>query len=199
MSMQCFAVIGLNAEPSGRDVRQNSCDLAEPDAIRYRLTSQEPASPEAFERRRRLATRLALKGRTGRRRPTFASLRWRICCGLNVGFCGTTCGVPLAAVVSQVSGRRPSSFADCHLSLGRGWRDRWTPARRDRGCRDLGRPSDRVVPRVCAIETPTSPRCCVIDREAGGRDNLVAEALDLRSLFTISELQQSREINPARL
>jgi orotate phosphoribosyltransferase len=32
---------------------------------------------------------------------------------------------------------------------------------------------------------------CVIDREAGGRDNLAAEGLALRSLFTMSDLQQA--------
>lgn len=30
---------------------------------------------------------------------------------------------------------------------------------------------------------------CVIDREAGGRENLAAEGLDLRSIFTMSQLQ----------
>jgi orotate phosphoribosyltransferase len=39
---------------------------------------------------------------------------------------------------------------------------------------------------------------CVIDREAGGRDNLAAEGLDLPPLFTMSQLQPSRAINPAR-
>ena len=33
---------------------------------------------------------------------------------------------------------------------------------------------------------------CVIDREAGGRENLAAEGLDLRSLFTMSQLRDGR-------
>lgn len=32
---------------------------------------------------------------------------------------------------------------------------------------------------------------CVIDREAGGRENLAGESLDLRVLFTMSQLRES--------
>jgi orotate phosphoribosyltransferase len=32
---------------------------------------------------------------------------------------------------------------------------------------------------------------CVIDRQAGGRENLAREALELRALFTMSELQSA--------
>jgi orotate phosphoribosyltransferase len=39
---------------------------------------------------------------------------------------------------------------------------------------------------------------CVIDREAGGRENLAAEGLDLRALFTISQLRDGRVTDPAR-
>jgi hypothetical protein len=39
---------------------------------------------------------------------------------------------------------------------------------------------------------------CVIDREAGGRRNLGAEAPDLRSPFTIGELQRGHATDPAR-
>lgn len=37
---------------------------------------------------------------------------------------------------------------------------------------------------------------CVIDREAGGRENLATEGLDLRSLFTMSQLRQGRSTDP---
>jgi orotate phosphoribosyltransferase len=39
---------------------------------------------------------------------------------------------------------------------------------------------------------------CVIDREAGGRENLAGEGLDLRALFTMSQLRESRVTDPAR-
>jgi orotate phosphoribosyltransferase len=39
---------------------------------------------------------------------------------------------------------------------------------------------------------------CVIDREAGGRENLATEGLYLRSLFTISQLREGRATDPAR-
>jgi orotate phosphoribosyltransferase len=38
---------------------------------------------------------------------------------------------------------------------------------------------------------------CVIDREAGGRENLAAEGLDLRALFTMSQLQAGSATDPA--
>jgi hypothetical protein len=38
----------------------------------------------------------------------------------------------------------------------------------------------------------------VIDREAGGRENLASEGLDLRTLFIMSQLRQSRVTDPAR-
>lgn len=44
-------------------------------------------------------------------------------------------------------------------------------------CRDLRRRGADVVAVVC-----------VIDREAGGKANLAAEGLDLRALFTMSQL-----------
>jgi orotate phosphoribosyltransferase len=39
---------------------------------------------------------------------------------------------------------------------------------------------------------------CVIDREAGGRENLAGENLDLRALFTMSQLHVGRATDPAR-
>jgi orotate phosphoribosyltransferase len=33
---------------------------------------------------------------------------------------------------------------------------------------------------------------CVIDRESGGRENLVKEGLSFRALFTMSELKNGR-------
>jgi orotate phosphoribosyltransferase len=39
---------------------------------------------------------------------------------------------------------------------------------------------------------------CVIDREAGGRESLAAEGLDLRPLFTMSQLQQGRATDTVR-
>jgi orotate phosphoribosyltransferase len=45
---------------------------------------------------------------------------------------------------------------------------------------------------------PAGVEACVIDREAGGRENLAAEGLDLRALFTMSQLRESRATDPAR-
>ena len=47
-----------------------------------------------------------------------------------------------------------------------------------------------------AREADISAVLCVIDREAGGGENLAAEGLDLRSLFTMSQLQQGHSTDP---
>jgi orotate phosphoribosyltransferase len=39
---------------------------------------------------------------------------------------------------------------------------------------------------------------CVIDREAGGREKLAAEGLDLRALFTMGQLRAGHVSDPAR-
>ncbi|HEY5285526.1 MAG TPA: hypothetical protein VIJ50_00300 [Solirubrobacteraceae bacterium] len=41
-----------------------------------------------------------------------------------------------------------------------------------------------------ARDADISAVLCVIDREAGGRENLAAEGLDLRTLFTMSQLRE---------
>jgi orotate phosphoribosyltransferase len=112
-------------------------------------------------------------------------------------------GVPLAVVVSQVSGlptvfvrKAAKTYGTCRLAEGGEVAGRRIAIIEDvvtsggqviESCREL-RDRDADIATVL----------CVIDREAGGRDNLAAEGLDLRSLFTMSELQQSRAINPAR-
>lgn len=112
-------------------------------------------------------------------------------------------GVPLAVVVSQVSGlpvvfvrKSAKTYGTCRLAEGGEIVGRQLAVIEDvvtsggqviESCREL-RDRDADIAAVL----------CVIDREAGGRDNLAAEGLDLRSLFTMSELQQSRAINPAR-
>lgn len=56
------------------------------------------------------------------------------------------------------------------------------------------RTSARSKPERCLISyylfepDPIAAVMCVIDREAGGTENIAAEALQLRSLFAMSEL-----------
>ncbi len=111
--------------------------------------------------------------------------------------------MPLAVVLSQVSGlptvfvrKTAKTYGTCRLAEGGEVSGRRIAVIEDvvtsggqviESCREL-RDRDADIATVL----------CVIDREAGGRDNLAAEGLDLRSLFRMSELQQSRAINPAR-
>jgi orotate phosphoribosyltransferase len=112
-------------------------------------------------------------------------------------------GVPLAAVASQVSGlptvfvrKTAKTYGTCRLAEGG-----------DIASRRVAVIEDVVTSGGQAIESCRELRnreadiatvLCVIDREAGGREHLAAEGLDLRPLFTMSQLQQGRATDPAR-
>jgi orotate phosphoribosyltransferase len=113
-------------------------------------------------------------------------------------------GVPLAVVASQISGlpavfvrKTAKAYGTCRLAEGAEIAGRRIAVVEDvvtsggqviESCREL---RDRDADIAVVL--------CVIDREAGGHENLAAAGLDLRSLFTMHELKQSRAIDPARL
>jgi orotate phosphoribosyltransferase len=112
-------------------------------------------------------------------------------------------GVPLAVVASQLSGlstvfvrKAAKTYGTCRLAEGGEVAGRQIAVIEDvvtsggqviESCRELP-----------AREADISAVLCVIDREAGGRENVAAEGLALGSLFTISELQPGRATDPAR-
>lgn len=112
-------------------------------------------------------------------------------------------GVPLAVVASQGSGlptvfvrKTAKTYGTCRLAEGGEVAGRRIAVIEDvvtsggqviESCRDL---RDR--------EADIATVLCVIDREAGGRENLAAEGLGLRSLFTMSQLREGRATDPTR-
>lgn len=102
-------------------------------------------------------------------------------------------GVPLAVLGSQVSGvpalfvrKQAKAYGTCRLAEGGEVSGRRLAVFEDvvtsggqviESCREL-----RELGAEIAVVL------CVIDREAGGRDNLAKEGLTLQSLFTMSEL-----------
>jgi orotate phosphoribosyltransferase len=112
-------------------------------------------------------------------------------------------GVPLAVVASQVSGlptvfvrKTAKSYGTCRLAEGGEVAGARIAVIEDvvtsggqviESCREL---RDRGA-EIAAV-------LCVIDRQAGGRENLADEGLDLRALFTMSQLQERRATDPAR-
>lgn len=112
-------------------------------------------------------------------------------------------GVPLAVVASQVSGlptvfvrKTAKTYGTCRLAEGGEVAGARIAVIEDvvtsggqviESCREL---RDRGA-EIAAV-------LCVIDREAGGRENLADEGLDLRALFTMSQLQESRPTDSAR-
>jgi orotate phosphoribosyltransferase len=109
-------------------------------------------------------------------------------------------GVPLATVCSQASGlptlfvrKQAKSYGTCRLAEGGPVADRRLAVIEDvvtsggqviESCRQLRAEGAEIAAVLC-----------VIDREAGGAENLAAEGLQLRSLFTMSELVDAASSN----
>jgi orotate phosphoribosyltransferase len=112
-------------------------------------------------------------------------------------------GVPLAVVASQVCGlpaafvrKTAKTYGTCRLAEGGEIR-----ARRVAMIEDVVTSGGQVIEschELRAREADISVVLCVIDCEAGGRENLAADGLDLRSLFTMSQLRQGRPTDPNR-
>jgi len=103
-------------------------------------------------------------------------------------------GIPLATVASQLSGlparfvrKRAKEYGTRRLAEG-GEID----GRRLAVIEDVLTTGGQVIESCRALRAggaEVAAVLCVIDREAGGMENLAAEELELRSLFTIGELQ----------
>ncbi len=112
-------------------------------------------------------------------------------------------GVPLAVVASQVSGlptvfvrKAAKPYGTCRLAEGGE-----VGGRRIAVIEDVVTSGGQVIESCRELrsrEADIATALCVIDREAGGRENLADEGLDLRSLFTMSQLQEGRAADPAR-
>jgi orotate phosphoribosyltransferase len=111
-------------------------------------------------------------------------------------------GVPLAVVAAQVCGlpvvfvrKSAKTYGTCRLAEGGE-----IAGRRVAVIEDVVTSGGQVIESCRELrdqEAAISTVLCVIDREAGGWESLAAEGLDLRSLFTMSELQRGRATDPA--
>jgi orotate phosphoribosyltransferase len=105
-------------------------------------------------------------------------------------------GVPLATMVSQLSGlpalfvrKAPKGYGTCRLAEGGE-----VAGRRLAVIEDVVTSGGQLIESCGALRERGSDIVgvlCVIDREAGGGDNLAAHGLELRSLFTMSRLQRA--------
>jgi len=105
-------------------------------------------------------------------------------------------GVPLATIVSQVSGlptlfvrKEAKTYGTCRLAEGGEVADRRVAV-----IEDIVTSGGAVIESCSALRergADVVAVLCVIDRESGGSENLAAERLQLRSLFTMSELRQA--------
>jgi orotate phosphoribosyltransferase len=112
-------------------------------------------------------------------------------------------GVPLAVVASQVSGlpsvfvrKTAKTYGTCRLAEGGE-----VAGRRIAVIEDVVTSGGQVIESCRELrdrEADIAAVLCVIDREAGGRENLAAEGLDLRALFTMSQLRESQATDHTR-
>lgn len=110
-------------------------------------------------------------------------------------------GIPLVTAVSAITGlparfvrKQPKTYGTCRLAEG-GEVDGLRVA----VIEDVVTSGGQVVESCAALESlgATVARVvCVIDREAGGRDNLLAAGLELAALFTATELRQAVQAAP---
>ncbi|MGD1059607.1 MAG: orotate phosphoribosyltransferase [Solirubrobacteraceae bacterium] len=108
-------------------------------------------------------------------------------------------GVPLAVVASQVCGL-PTVFVRKQAKqygTGRLAEGGEVAARHVVLVEDVVTSGGQVIESCRALReagAEIAVALCVIDREAGGRDNLAGEGVELRSLFTMSELRQAAQL-----
>lgn len=103
-------------------------------------------------------------------------------------------GVPLATMVSQVSGlptlfvrKAPKDYGTRRLAEGGE-----VAGRRLAVIEDVVTSGGQLIESCAALRERGADIVavvCVIDRDAGGPDNLAAQGLELRSLFTTSQLR----------
>jgi orotate phosphoribosyltransferase len=109
-------------------------------------------------------------------------------------------GVPLASVASQISGlptlfvrKQAKDYGTRRLAEGG-----QVAGRRLVVIEDVITSGGRVIESCRQLrdeEAEIVAVLCVIDREAGGAENLAADGLQLRSLFTMSELTDAASSN----
>jgi orotate phosphoribosyltransferase len=107
-------------------------------------------------------------------------------------------GVPLATMVSQLSGlptlfvrKAPKDYGTCRLAEGGE-----VAGRRVAVIEDVVTSGGQLIESCAALRERGAEIIgvlCVIDREAGGADNLAANGLELRPLFTMSGLKRAAE------
>ena len=103
-------------------------------------------------------------------------------------------GVPIATMLSQVTGlptlfvrKKAKDYGTCRLAEGGG-----VDGRRLVVVEDVVTTGGQVLESCAelrALGATVDTVLCVIDREAGGRDAFAEVGLDLRPLFTMSELK----------
>ncbi len=105
-------------------------------------------------------------------------------------------GVPLATMASQLSGlpalfvrKEAKDYGTCRLAEGGEVADRRLAV-----VEDVVSSGGQLIQSCAALRERGADIVsvlCIIDREEGGRENLAAEGLQLRSVFTMSQLRQA--------
>lgn len=105
-------------------------------------------------------------------------------------------GIPLATMLSQLSGlptrfvrKQAKTYGTCRLAEGG-----QIAAQRLAIIEDVITTAGQVIQSAAALReqgASISTALCVIDRQAGGSENLESENLELRALLTMSQLEDA--------
>jgi orotate phosphoribosyltransferase len=112
-------------------------------------------------------------------------------------------GIPLATVLSQVTGMRAvfvrkkaKEYGTCRLAEGDPVRGRRLVV-----VEDIVTSGGQIIDSVCALRGQGAiieTALCVIDRQAGGSENLEKYGIELRALFTFDDLRNAIGSDPER-
>jgi orotate phosphoribosyltransferase len=105
-------------------------------------------------------------------------------------------GIPLVTLLSQITGLRAlfvrktaKQYGTCRLAEGGAVRGKRLVV-----VEDVVTSGGQIIDSVCALREQGAiieTALCVIDRQAGGSDNLEKYGIDLRALFTFDDLRNA--------
>lgn len=104
-------------------------------------------------------------------------------------------GIPIATILSQITNipvafirKKAKEYGTCNLAEGTTIKDKKVLI-----VEDVITSAGQVVissAELRKLGAEISNAVCVIDREAGGKDNLTQKGIELKSLFTMSEIKE---------
>lgn len=127
---------------------------------------------------------------TGELMATLVPDKTEVLCGLEMG------GIPVVTILSQITGipaafirKEPKSHGTCKYAEGPSLRDKRVVV-----VEDVVSSGGAILDAVSMLRADGSEArvaICVIDRQSGGSEALLRQGVELRSVFTMEEIESS--------